>query len=1100
MPESIPDQRLMVLMFTDLVGSSGLKVQLGDLDYATHIATPHNAIFRDLIKATPGAAEIVYTGDGFFASFNTVGDAVNVALLFHLLLKQHAWDAGVLGLGQPRTRVGIHVGQVVNIPGVAPGTVAQSSHAADMCARVMSLAVGGQTLLTRHAFDDGRQYVRHHPALPDGGEPPAIQWQAHGRYIIKGKDEDPLEIFEVGAVGVAPLTAPPDSEKVKRAVRADELELLGWRPAVDLEVPGKHGWKLERKLGEGGFGEVWLVHHAKTRRQRVFKFCFDADRVRSFKRELTLFRLIRDVLGERDDIAGLHDVRLDQPPYFLESDFIEAGDLAAWSAKRGGIGTLPLPQRLDFLSRVARAVAAAHSVGIIHKDLKPANILVRELPDGTIRPLLADFGIGAIVDKSMLSRHDITIAGFTETLMESAQSSRTGTRLYAPPEAQVGKVATTASDIYALGVLLYQVVVADFQRPLGIGWERDVHDELLRDDIRAAVTANTDERLGSASEFAARLEQLPQRRAALEAQQRARQEKEDADRRAAAQKRRMRIMRIGLVLAGVFLISVTMLGLMAFNEWKKSQAEQARAQRLFDEGHALANTVFFDLHDAIEQLYGSTAARELLAKEGLEYLNKVTADAGSDPALLRSISLGYERLGDVQLSLGKTKEALASQDENLSIRQRLAIDESNEAARDLAVAHSKRGNVHLAMGKLTAALADYDKCLAINGKLLQLAPDNPQYQRDMLVALNKAGDVLSQMSRAADALARYEKSMAMTQARAKAEPNDKDAQRDLAIGYGKVGNALLAAGKREAGLASYENALAINRQLAESDSSNARAQRDLSVIYHKLADLRLELGRVDEALDACEKCVAILKRIAEADRASAQAQLELSVAYSKLGQIQLRRKKPVDALASLRQSVEIDQRLVNADPGSASAKRNLSVDLNTVGDIVVALGQVADALPYYEKSLALAKELSAAAPDSAMAARDLSVSHANVGNAQFTLGRADDAKANYERALAIRRQLANDDAGNAQAQRDLWYAHYLLGAALVTIAEEPNRPADVRLDHWTRAKASFEQGLVLVLAMKNAGTLAPGDASFVSSFEKAAADCDHAIAAMKKPK
>lgn len=422
--------RLVVLMFTDLVDSSVMKTRMGDLGYADAVARPHNAMFRSILSSIEGAEENNYTGDGFLATFARASDAVEAALRFQDAMRSHSWAAGA-----PRTRVGIHVGEVALIEGSEAGRMLIASHAADMCARLMGLGGGGQILLTRHAFDDGRQYVRcHPPPVAGSGEAPALEWRAHGRYRFKGKDDDPLEVFEVGAKGLAPLAAPKDSEKVHRVLDADEEQLLGWRPAAGLDVPRREGWTLQRKLGAGGFGEVWLGQHAKTKERRVFKFCFDALRLRSFRRELTLFRLLRETLGDRKDIGRLHEVQLDHSPYFLEGEFTPEGDLRAWSDAQGGIRALPLATRLDLVARTAEAVAAAHGVGVLDKDLKPSNILVYAAEDGSPRPRITDFGIGILTDPSLLGRHGITVAGFTVALTEN-ESSRTGTRMYAPPAA-----------------------------------------------------------------------------------------------------------------------------------------------------------------------------------------------------------------------------------------------------------------------------------------------------------------------------------------------------------------------------------------------------------------------------------------------------------------------------------------------------------------------------------------------------------------------------------------------------------------------------------------------------------------------------------------
>lgn len=253
--------------------------------------------------------------------------------------------------------------------------------------------------MTRAAFDEGRQFVSDRSAAVPELVPPGLLWLAHGRYLFKGCDE-PMEVFEVGVKKISVLRVPGDSEKARRAVPADEENTLGWRPAVGLAIPARRGWRLESKLGAGGFGEVWLAWQERTKERRVFKFCFDSDRLRSFKRELTMFRLLREALGEREDFARIYEVQVEAPPFYIESEYLPAGSFAQWAEEQGGIGNVDRRIRLELLARAAHAVAAAHSLGIIHKDIKPSNILIATAADGTPRPRLADFGIGILSDTS----------------------------------------------------------------------------------------------------------------------------------------------------------------------------------------------------------------------------------------------------------------------------------------------------------------------------------------------------------------------------------------------------------------------------------------------------------------------------------------------------------------------------------------------------------------------------------------------------------------------------------------------------------------------------------------------------------------------------
>ncbi|MDX2175994.1 MAG: tetratricopeptide repeat protein [Candidatus Sumerlaeia bacterium] len=498
---------LKALLLTDLVGSTQLVESVGDAE-AARLGALHDAAARSLLAGFT-AREIDKT-DGFLFLFDRAADALRFALAYHAALRGLSADSG----RRLEARVGIHLGEVY-LRANPPADVARGAKpfeveglAKPLAARVMSLAEGGQTLLTRGAFDMCRRAV-----VGDASFPPGLQWVAHGPYLLKGVEE-PVDIFEAGEAGVSPLRPPADSTKARRALRPGEEELLGWRPAPGGQVPGRPGWALDRKLGEGGYGEVWLAHFAKTRDQRVFKFCFDPDRVRGLKREVTLFRVLREVLGDRKDIARILEWNFERPPYFIESEFTPGGCLVDWAAGRGGLAGIALDRRIEFAAEVAEALAAAHSVGVLHKDIKPSNLLVAEDSAGEPHARLADFGIGLVTDRAVLAVAGVTGTGLSEASLTANDSSRTGTRLYMAPELLEGRPATIQSDLYALGVVLYQLAAGRLGHALAAGWEADIGDALLREDIAACVAGDPARRLSSAGELAARLRGRPARRRA----------------------------------------------------------------------------------------------------------------------------------------------------------------------------------------------------------------------------------------------------------------------------------------------------------------------------------------------------------------------------------------------------------------------------------------------------------------------------------------------------------------------------------------------------------------------------------------------------------
>jgi serine/threonine protein kinase len=415
------------------------------------------------------------------------------------------------------------------------------------------------------------------------------------RIIRHCLERDPgLRPSSVGAVSgtLARLASPP------------------WRPSEGVAIPHRSHWVLRRKLGQGGFGETWLAEHAKTHDARVFKFCTDAAKLKAFQREITLFRFMRHTLGGRDDILALVDWQLDEPPYFIESEFSTSVNLAEWFENESLQATVSWNDRVEVVRRTAVALAAAHSVGVLHKDVKPANVLVARDSGGAVRVRLCDFGVSILTDHTRLRSAGVTAVGLTTGL--DTPSSDAGTRLYMAPELIEGKAATTSADVYALGVMLYQISIGDFAKALAPGWDRDVDDDLLREDIAATVDGAPERRL-TAAQIAERLHQLPERAAAREAELRSRERA-----RAAAEAVRRRRNWATVVLAALLVLSIA-LGL-AFERAETSARQMHLAQTLVSNeamvrlaGAAISDKLQGAVH-RVEEEASNRSLRELLGR------------------------------------------------------------------------------------------------------------------------------------------------------------------------------------------------------------------------------------------------------------------------------------------------------------------------------------------------------------------------------------------------------------------------------------------------------------------------------------------------------
>lgn len=333
------------------------------------------------------------------------------------------------------------------------------------------------------------------------------------------------------------VTVPRVGYRLAVPVQSASLTASPWAPSAALQpgdpVPGREQWRLDRRLDLSTSSEVWLAEHPKTHEHRVFKFAANDARLKGLKREITVARFLRESIGESTAFVRVLEWSLETRPYFIESEY-GGPNLIEWAKQHGGLQKIPLSTRIAVIADVAKAVRAAHDLGVLHKDLKPANILIQSHIDGTLQVKVADFGSASLVEPARLRALGITSLGLTQTGGPQS-ASLTGTLMYLSPEVLSGDSPRAAADVYALGVMLYQIVVGDFRKPLAPGWEAGIDDPLLREDIADAACGDPARRIQSAAELVDRLTSLDRRRSEREEEARAK------FRRQAAEKRRAQV-------------------------------------------------------------------------------------------------------------------------------------------------------------------------------------------------------------------------------------------------------------------------------------------------------------------------------------------------------------------------------------------------------------------------------------------------------------------------------------------------------------------------------------------------------------------------------
>lgn len=386
------------------------------------------------------------------------------------------------------------------------------------------------------------------------------------RNALGDKDHDIVR----SVPGIGYVLSTPVVAGRERIAPADPVALARGRT-----IPGRPHWLLEAPLDRLPPHDVWLARHAGTSEARVFKFAATPDALDALKREVTISRLLQARLGKRCEFVQVLDWNFESQPYFIETEY-GGPDLGTWlGSSEDGRGH-DQTARVALVARIARTVATAHDAGILHGQLRPKAILVDDT-DGAeaARPVLAGFGDGVPLG--------VALDGGLQAEAPPGDRGTPETSPYHPPEAPPPGAPTAAGDVFALGILLYQMVAGDLSKPLAAGWESDVGDDVLRGDIAAAAAGDPARRLASAALLAERLETIRERREALRSTRSAAAETArlaDLARRAHARKPWIALCAV-ILLLGVATTAVTALRAIRERDEAVRSASVARAVNLF---------------------------------------------------------------------------------------------------------------------------------------------------------------------------------------------------------------------------------------------------------------------------------------------------------------------------------------------------------------------------------------------------------------------------------------------------------------------------------------------------------------------------------------
>ena len=753
-------------------------------------------------------------------------------------------------------------------------------------------------------------------------------------------------------------------------------------------------YQVIREIGRGGMGAVYLAARADDQfKKRVALKILRADV--NAQEVLSRFRHERQILASFDhpNIAGLLDGGSTPAgePYFV-MDYVEGTAIDQYCDSH----SLSVAERITLFRQVCSAVQYVHQNLIVHRDLKPSNILVTA--DGV--PKLLDFGIAKILKPEMMA-----------TMVNATRAEdRVMTPAYASPEQVRGEPITTASDIYSLGVVLFELLTG--RRPYRM--KSNTAHELARvicdDEPDKPSTAITKTDRG-APQTAARVEELSRKRSTepdrlerglkgdldnilLKAMRKEPQRRyssveqfsEDLHRHLANlpvsahedsfRYRSEKFVRRNVipVTAGAIAVLSLLAGLIVTTiEFRQARNDRALAESRFEDVRKLAHTFIFDVHDAIQNLSGSTPARSLIVKTGTEYLDRLANAPMSNSALKDSLQQelaeGYVKIGDVEgnpfvSNLGDIAKALESYRKALVLAtaQLKSRPKDLDALHEVARVHEKLGSVLPFAGKGTEALNEANEAVRLYLQVLAARPDDVQTKIDVSRGYEAQGDVAGgaqaiNLGRKADAAAAYRHGLEMLPDVPPGHKLAKRVTRGRIVLEMKLAD-LAAYEDPTPALKKYKELYATAQELSRADPTDEYQRSLAAILLDKIANAQSLLGDAKGALESYRAGIAPAEEALRADPTNGKAQYNLMVGYKNLGDVYYDQVKNMpEALKCFRRAAELLDALIQSDPKNVVNRQRLAEVLSYVSSTEMYTGKLEEARRDARRSLEIAKAL-----------------------------------------------------------------------------------------------------------------------------------------------
>ncbi len=709
-------------------------------------------------------------------------------------------------------------------------------------------------------------------------------------------------------------------------------------------------YKLIEELGSGGMGAVFLAERTDGEYDQKVA-------VKILQNGRSSELLIQKLRNERQILANLKHTNIVNIldggtteygiPYIV-MEYVDGTIITDYIEEK----KLTIRQKLKLFQKLCDVIIYAHQKLIIHRDIKPSNILISKT--GEIK--LLDFGIAKILDEQGLSTQDTQQSFITPD--------------YASPEHIKGLPLTISSEVYGLGILLYEIL-AGFN-PFKFG------NKSIEDAIRTTCEYNPPPPSKSTKnvnyELKGDIDNICMKALYKDPKDRyltVDYLSQDIERyfnnepvKATKDKWWYRTKKFikrnkSYLITGICIFAITLAGLF-------SSLHQAKKTKvMFTDLRGLTSTMLFDFYDGIANIEGTTEVKEMVVSKTIAYLNKMEKDNADNPDLMNDISDGYQRLGNIQGNsyfgnMGLSEDAFKSYIKAVKISEKLVAKNPNNQKYifSLSQAYIGIGDINYTLSKLDTALIHYEKGYSILQKLANQYTDSLHYYWALSNACERIGDVSGMygypnLGNTSKAVSSYTEMANILEKIVTKEPKNARYRSSYATAQLMLGNLFNVLGRFNEAINSEYKAITAFDTLLINDPNNYNKITSLLNAKNTLREPLTELMKYDEALLLLTEVNLRLNKSMQADPNNSQVQSNLANNYNSLGRVLNEKGFFNEAMKAFEKSKIINQQLLKNEATNMEVLRNLGFTIEFMGDNYFYTNKYSEAKQKYNEAISI---------------------------------------------------------------------------------------------------------------------------------------------------